>query len=179
MSSTSLDLSQIHDARTRIERTYEPGAFEPADAYRIAAPVTLAFHIDKDHRQYHLIGRVTATLEVTCGRCLEPFTLPVDEPFDLLYLPHTENAGEGEIAIEEDDLSTAYYRDEEIDLGHLAGEQFYLVLPMKPLCADECRGLCPQCGTNLNSGSCTCQPAWEDPRWAELRGLTGGKPGEK
>jgi uncharacterized protein len=50
-------------------------------------------------------------------------------------------------------------------------EQFYLVLPMKPLCQEGCRGLCVQCGTNLNSASCECAPVWEDPRLAPLKGL--------
>ncbi len=180
LPSLILDLGQIREAHERVQRTFAPDAFETSDDYRIAAPVTLAFDIYKDNRQYHLVGAVKTTLEVACGRCLEPFTLPVDEHFDLLYLPHSENAGEGEIAIEEDDLSTAFYRDDQIDLGHLMAEQFYLVLPMKPLCTEECRGLCPQCGTNLNSGTCTCEPAWEDPRWAALRGLAGGRePGQK
>jgi uncharacterized protein len=50
-------------------------------------------------------------------------------------------------------------------------EQFYLALPMKPLCRDECRGLCPSCGTNRNTGACTCAPVWEDPRLAPLKEL--------
>ena len=54
-----------------------------------------------------------------------------------------ENTGEGEREIEEDDLTTAFYENDEIDLGQLMREQFYLALPMKPLCRDDCQGLCP------------------------------------
>ena len=61
---------------------------------------------------------------------------------------------------------------DEIDLGHLMREQFYLALPMKPLCGDDCRGLCPVCGTNLNRGRCQCKREWEDPRLAVLKTLT-------
>ena len=111
------------------------------------------------------------TLELPCSRCLEPFTTPVDAPFDLRYQPHAENTGEGEREIAEDDLTTAFYEHDEIDLGQLMREQFYLSLPMKPLCRDECRGLCPVCGTNLNRGACACTHAWEDPRLAALREL--------
>ena len=75
----------------------------------------------------------------------------------------------GEHEIEEDDLSTAFYRDETIDLGELVREQFYLVLPMKPLCTEGCRGLCPQCGTNLNRGACDCRGVWQDPRLEGLK----------
>jgi uncharacterized protein len=50
-------------------------------------------------------------------------------------------------------------------------EQFYLALPMKPLCVDACKGLCPVCGRNLNRETCDCKSDWEDPRMAALRQL--------
>ena len=81
-------------------------------------------------------------------------------------MPRTENVGEGEREVEEDDLATAFYDDDQIDLTHLIMEQFQLALPMKALCAEACKGLCPQCGTNLNTGSCNCNVKWEDPRLA-------------
>jgi uncharacterized protein len=95
----------------------------------------------------------------------------VDAAFDLRYQPHSENTGEGEREIEEDDLTTAFYELDEIDLGQLMREQFYLSLPMKPLCGEACRGLCPSCGTNLNRGVCGCTNEWADPRLAALREL--------
>jgi uncharacterized protein len=73
--------------------------------------------------------------------------------------------------IQEDDLSTAFYRDETIDLGDLVREQFYLMVPMKPLCSEACKGLCPQCGTNLNRGTCECRNEWHDPRFEKLKAL--------
>ena len=99
--------------------------------------------------------------------------MPVDAPFDLLYLPHAENAGEGEVEVEDDDLTTAFYRDDEIDLGQLMREQFYLALPMKPLCREACQGLCPQCGTNLNSGTCDCARVDRPSAGPRLRRATG------
>jgi uncharacterized protein len=109
-------------------------------------------------------------LELACSRCLEPFELPVDAEFDVRYLPQSENTGE-EREVEEDDLTVAFYRDEVIDLGQLLEEQFYLALPMKPLCRDDCQGLCPSCGVNLNVETCGCQVRWEDPRLAGLKAL--------
>ena len=167
----SLNLAKIRTAQDRIEQVYRPDQFEADEDFRVVAPVSLAFDIFKDKRQFRLAGRVQTTLELPCGRCLEPFTTPVDAPFDLRYQPHAENTGEGEREIEEDDLTTAFYEHDEIDLGHLMREQFYLSLPMKPLCGQACRGLCPVCGTNLNRGTCDCKPVWEDPRLAALREL--------
>ena len=105
--------------------------------------MSLAFDIFKDKQQFRLVGRVQTTLELPCSRCLEPFTLPVDATFDLRYQPHAANTGEGEREIEEDDLTTAFYENDEIDLGQLMREQFYLALPMKPLCARRLPGAVP------------------------------------
>jgi len=170
-----LDISQLRGGRDRIDRRYPPSAFDPEEgAYRVVAPVALGFEISSERNQFRLVGRVATVLELSCSRCLEPFRLPLDEAFDLLFLPQRENTGEGESEVEEDDLGTAFYRDETIDLGGLMRERFVLAVPMKPLCADGCRGLCPQCGTNLNTATCQCVRRWTDPRLAELGRLVPG-----
>ena len=173
----ALNLAKIRDTRERFEQVYAPEQVAAeGDAFRIAAPVKLAFDIYKDKDQFHLLGNVQTTLELGCSRCLDPFTWPVDAAFDLRYQPHAQNSGEGEREIEEDDLTTAFYDNETIDLGQLMREQFYLALPMKPLCGDACKGLCPTCGINWNKGTCDCANRWEDPRFAALKAL---KPDQK
>jgi len=140
-------------------------------AYRVVAPVELEFDIHKDKVRFRLVGGLRADLELSCSRCLEPYRFPVDVRFDQRYLPASEASTEADREVEEDDLETSYYRDDQIDLSELMREQFYLALPMKPLCVEECKGLCPMCGTNLNTNACTCTPAWEDPRLAALKAL--------
>ncbi|MCX6552156.1 MAG: DUF177 domain-containing protein [Acidobacteria bacterium] len=178
MSELLLDVSQMREAHARIERTYPPDALpSDGDVYRIAAPFVLRCTVHKDRQQFRLVGRVEATLELACSRCLERFSLAVDEAFDVLFLPHAEQAAAlerqagSERQVEDDDLSTAYYQDQVLDLGQLMQEQFYLVVPMKPLCGEDCRGLCSVCGTNLNTGRCECHPTWVDPRLAVLEQL--------
>jgi uncharacterized protein len=171
-------------AKDHLDRTFEPSVFEAPgereDAYRVVAPVHLVMDIHKDRDTYRVTGRVETQLELECGRCLEPFRVPVDSTFELRYVPAAHagpgqgNPGRGEDVereVEEDDLTTAFYTDEQLDLGELMHEQFLLALPMKPLCGDACKGLCPQCGTNLNNASCDCSPAWKDPRLAGLQAL--------
>ena len=177
----ALNLAKIRTGRdgidkVRFEHVYEPGAVvSGSDAFEVTSPVDLAFDISKDKERCALAGRVRATLQLQCSRCLEPFDRPVDLAFDLRYLPRSVNAGEGEREIEEDDLTTAFYENDTIDLGQLMREQFYLALPMKPLCTDDCQGLCPQCGTNLNRGTCGCVRDWMDPRLAALTKLTNNQ----
>jgi len=168
----SLNLAKIRDAHERFEQVYRPEQLAVSDdAFRVAAPVNLAFDIHKDKDQFRLAGSVNTTLELPCSRCLEPFMWPVDSSFDLRYQPHARNTGEGEREIEEDDLTTAFYENDTIDLGQMMREQFFLALPMKPLCRDECKGLCPACGINWNKGACNCSTQWEDPRLAALKAL--------
>ena len=167
-----LDLTRYRRPLESFRRTFQPDEVaQPDDAYRIVAPVDLAFEIHKDKDKFRLVGATQTELELGCSRCLEPFRLTVDAPFDLRYLPFSAASTEPEREVEEEDLETGYYRDDQIDLNQLLREQFYLALPMKPLCREDCKGLCSHCGTNLNLGSCDCAPAWEDPRLAALKAL--------
>ncbi|HET7220104.1 MAG TPA: DUF177 domain-containing protein [Vicinamibacterales bacterium] len=168
-----LDLNKLHGRREHVERTLPPSAFEPSDPdYRVVAPVHVSMDVAKAGADaFTVTGRAATRLELSCSRCVEPFEIPIDAEFDLQYVPHAENTGEGEREITEDDLVTAYYRDGMLDIVDLLREQFQLTLPMKPLCSDACRGLCPQCGANMNSTECGCAPAWEDPRLAPLKSL--------
>lgn len=169
----ALNLAKIRTPHERFEQVYQPGALGGHENdFRVVAPAMLAFDIHKDKQQFRLTGRVQTLLELPCSRCLEPFAWPVDAEFDLRYHPRTQNTGEGEREIEEDDLATAFYENDEIDLGQLMLEQFYLSLPMKPLCEDGCKGLCPVCGTNLNRATCECGRDWKDPRLEALRALS-------
>jgi uncharacterized protein len=165
-----------------VDRTFQPSEFEASvgqdEEYKVAAPVHLELDVHKDAEAYRAVGRVTTRLQLECGRCLEPFEIPVDSAFELRYVPHIEPAPEGkaghageEREVTEDDLTTAFYREDSIDLGELMHEQFVLALPMKPLCKDACKGLCVHCGTDLNQGTCACAPEWTDPRLAVLKGL--------
>ena len=167
-----LDLTRYRQPLNHFSRTFQPGDVgQEGDAYRIVAPVHLDFELHKDKEKFRLVGRAQTELELPCSRCLEPFRMPVDSPFDLRYLPAAEMSADDEREVQEEDLETSYYRDDQIDLNELLREQFYLALPMKPLCREDCKGLCAQCGTNLNTGTCACAARWEDPRLAPLKGL--------
>jgi uncharacterized protein len=158
-----------------VERTFQPAQFDPSivqdEEYTVVAPVHLVMDLHKDRDAYRVAGRVQTRLRLECGRCLEAFEIPVDSPFDLRYVPHVDPSEEGEREVDEDDLSTAFYKDDTLDLAELMHEQFVLALPMKPLCSESCKGLCPHCGTNLNATTCACAPVWDDPRLAAFKGL--------
>jgi uncharacterized protein len=170
-----LDLTRYRQPLTHVHKTFQPAeAGDAGESYRVAEPVELDVDLHKDKDRFRFEGTVRTVLELPCSRCLEPFRLPVDAAIDLRYLPASELSSDDERELSEEDVDVSYYRDDQIDLTELLREQFYLTLPMKPLCRDDCRGLCPQCGVNRNTGTCECGPAWEDPRLAGLKGLIKG-----
>ena len=168
-----LDLREMRGSEERVNRVFDATAFarEPRDDYAVAGAVSLRLRLHRDGANHRLVGRVESRLRLACSRCLEPFDVPVNVSVDLLYLPHGINAGDGEAEISDEDLSTAFYQDDQIDLGLMIREQFQLSAPMKPLCHDTCRGLCPMCGIDLNSERCSCDTSWRDPRLEALAAL--------
>jgi uncharacterized protein len=105
----------------------------------------------------------------------------VDAPLDLMFLPETGDAADqpstakGEKEVRDADVGVSFYKDETIDLGEVMRDEFYLALPMKPLCKDDCKGLCPVCGVNRNRETCACKADWVDPRLEALKALLKNK----
>ncbi len=108
-------------------------------------------------------GHLHAQTHLTCVRCLEPFSYPLD--FDLAELYVFSRQGH----VEEQVYLIA--PDGTIDITEPVRQQIWISLPLRPLCRSECRGLCVLCGANLNHESCTCQEETIDPRFAALKEL--------
>lgn len=174
-NAVQLDLTRYRQPLTHVVKTFRPGDLGgEGEAYQVVEPVELEFDLHKDKDRFRIEGGVRTVLELPCSRCLEPYRLPVDASLDLRYLPVSERSSGDDAEVAEEDVDVSFYQDDQIDLSELVREQCYLALPMKPLCREECRGLCPQCGVNRNTGTCDCEPGWEDPRLAPLKGLIKG-----
>jgi uncharacterized protein len=172
-----LDLTTLVDDRSSLVREI-PDAAVGASAEDFSVDGALRLEADlvrKDAGEFQIAGRITGALHVPCSRCLEPFVWPLSTAFDLQYLPASAMGSDNEAELGDDELGVEFYRDDTIDLGILAREQCYLALPMKPLCRPDCRGLCPQCGVNLNQATCDCDAQWVDPRLAGLKALLPGR----
>lgn len=138
------------------------------DDFKVVDDVLLALKIRKDGDKCRISGQINGRLSLSCCRCLELFEMPSIVEIDLLYLPQDSNSREAEREISEDDLTAAYYQNNEINFSEMVREQFQLILPMKPLCRSDCLGLCLICGLNLNEQRCSCKSEWQDTRFAEL-----------
>jgi uncharacterized protein len=119
----------------------------------VQAVVRLAKH----GRDILVRGRLEGALELVCSRCLEPFSAPQAADFDLLLAPTPLGQAPEEKELSREELDLDFYAGEIVDLEPLIREQIILMVPLKPLCREDCRGLCPSCGANLNRESCSCQ----------------------
>ena len=118
-----------------------------------------------------VVGKVAARLEIPCARCLDPVSYNVERRFELLFRPQSVNVGPDEHEMQDKDAEIAYYQGDGVELEEMLREQILLAVPIKTVCREECKGICPQCGKNLNTGDCACEIVAGDPRWDALKGL--------
>lgn len=116
-------------------------------------------------------GDFSAKLELLCARCLEPIERLVSNQFDLLYRPLGADAGKEELSVTAAEAEVSYYQGEGLLLEDMLREQVLLALPLKAVCREDCKGLCPHCGKNLNQDQCQCEEPHEDPRWSALKDI--------
>jgi uncharacterized protein len=142
--------------------------FEHDDAV-LGAPVATDFTLTHQGKELHISGTVATEIRHQCSRCLRERTYPFFAGFDLMYLPQPERrATDEEIELRDDDMAVGFYDGVRLDVDLMILEQIELSVPMKFLCKEDCRGLCPNCGANLNDGPCRCLPEAHDARLAVL-----------
>lgn len=123
--------------------------------------------------EYLADGNAKVTIDLNCSRCLDPHPFAHSSKVHVRFRPRPEGSGEEEeleIAGEEE-LDVEFYSDRTIPLRDLAVEQIQLSIPMKPLCDENCLGLCPKCGTNRTRERCYCDDSVSDERWGALEGI--------
>lgn len=133
--------------------------------------------VEEHHGKHKLVkdirvaGDLSVRVEVPCARCLDPVVQNLSRKFDLLYRPQGTDAGKEELSITAADAEISYYRGDGLLLEDVLREQVLLALPLKAICREDCKGLCPHCGKNLNVEQCSCEEPHEDPRWSALKDI--------
>jgi uncharacterized protein len=110
-------------------------------------------------------------VELTCSRCLSPFRYPLNLEFEEEYLPTVDAVSGAPMPLPEEAGTFTIDEQHILDLTEAIRQYTLLAVPMKPLCQEECAGLCPNCGHNLNQGPCGCPAQDVDPRWSKLTKL--------
>lgn len=167
------------------DQEYQPGEIEFGPEFRQIGPLHSEGRAELivEHRGHHqdvedirLIGRVEAHLEFGCARCLEPVGHDVDKQFDLIFRPLGVDRRADEVAICEAETEIGYYQGEGMLLEDALREQVLLATPVRALCREDCKGLCPHCGRNLNLEQCHCEQQLSDPRWDALHEIKKNLP---
>ena len=128
-------------------------------------------NITKISKKVLIRGTVDGSVLLNCCRCLNDYSYSLNILFDEEYDPKAEVDRVEDQELHKEDLGLSYYRDDEIDVTEVVKEQVLLSVPMKPLCNEECRGICSRCGIDLNKGSCACRHEELDPRLEPLQKL--------
>ncbi len=127
--------------------------------------------VQKEGDTVFVDGRLRTRVPQVCSRCVESYEARVEADVHTRFVPAPARGEERELGA--DDLESDVYDHDQIDLDALLETEAALGLSMKPLCRDDCRGLCPTCGANRNVAPCACAPSSKDPRWAALKTLAG------
>lgn len=175
-----IEISELELHPIDWDERYEPGVLDLGPDYQQCGPVATtgrAQLVEEHHGKHNkikdirLAGGLTASLELPCARCLDPVVHHLERKFDLLYRPLGSDSGREELSITAAEAEVSYYQGKGLPLEDAIQEQVLLATPLKAVCRDDCKGLCPHCGKNLNIEQCACAVPMEDPRWSALRDL--------
>ena len=134
-------------------------------------PLNVKVKVYRAGKRYVIEGSLSGILTVACDRCLNSFKRDLKFDFSVLLAAPPPDLEKVEIELLEDDMNIDFIRDEEIDMDAIIKEQLYLSLPIKSLCREDCAGLCPDCGNNLNNGDCRCNRMQMHSGFSKLKDL--------
>ncbi len=173
-----IQLDEIKDAGLLLEGSLPPEEFPQLNALgddgftRFTGPVQYRLNISRIADMIEVRGEVESVVELSCGRCLERYTMPFSTNFSLAFarqLPDCVDDDGEEIELSAEELGLTLLEGDELSLSDQLQEQVLMALPIKPLCHQDCKGICAQCGASLNSEKCSCQEPAFDTRFASLK----------
>jgi uncharacterized protein len=170
-----IELNKLPD-ESEVTEVYEPEWWrseeEGEQVLGLDRPLQVRLRIVRTGTKYILDGEMRGGIKVRCDRCLEPYHFDLDSGFHL-YLQATPSVQKGETEVEllDEDMEVEFISGDEVDLDAVVREQVFLSLPMKNVCSESCRGLCPTCGANWNRENCDCRKEPANPAFQKLKAL--------
>ncbi len=173
-------ISDLELRQAEYDESFQPGMIEFGQDLKQVGPLKIKGRAEliKEHLggkaivpNIRLVGAWSGDFEANCARCLEAVGQHLEREYDLIYRPLGSDRRADEVSISEAETEIGYYQGEGMELADSLREQVLLAAPVKVVCSEACKGICPQCGKNLNEGSCNCAPVMTDPRWDALKDL--------
>ena len=167
-----IELENLEGGKSEFAHVYQPEDLNPVDErISLTEPATVTGKVRLAGNEVFVNGHVNAQARVECDRCLQPVDAPVDADFKLDYITGSEYESGSVAELTEAEMSVAVFDGQAIDVDEIVKEQVVLAVPTRMLCREDCKGICPECGTDRNTGSCSCTTEDIDPRWAALKNL--------
>jgi len=144
---------------------------QDAGECQFLSPVTVSLSVAREFDHIRVHGSLATAVRLACSRCLSEFSAELSSTFTIFYTKAVTSQPEDEVELGELDLISATYSGDEIDFSDEVAEQILLEIPYKPLCSEECNGLCASCGIDLNNFDCTCNSKAVSMAFSSLQGL--------
>ena len=171
-----IELVNLEHGRGDFSHVYQPDELGSLDErMTLLEPAVVNGTVRIAGTEVFVNGHVRTRAAVECDRCLKQVELPVETDFKLEYITGQTYESTAAAELTENDLSVSVFDGETIDVDEIVKEQILLAVPTRTLCQPDCKGICPECGNDKNTGDCHCETKDIDPRWAALKNLTSGK----
>ena len=167
-----IELENLEGGKGDFAHVYNPDELNPVDErVKLSAAAEVNGKIRLAGNEVFVNGHVDARAQVECDRCLKPVEVPVNADFELEYISGSEYETSAAAELTEAEMSVSVFDGKAIDVDEIVKEQILLTVPTRMLCREDCKGICPECGTDRNTGECSCVTSDIDPRWAALKQL--------
>lgn len=167
-----IELENLEGGKGHFAHVYQPDDLNPVDErVGLTAPANVKGSVRLSGNEVFVNGHVDTRAQVECDRCLKPVELPVSADFALEYITGPEYESSDVAELSEAEMSVSVFDGKGIDVDEIVKEQVLLAVPTRMLCREDCKGICPECGIDKNTGECQCVTDDIDPRWAALRNL--------
>jgi len=167
-----IELENLEGGKGDFAHIYNPDELNPVDErVMLAAPATVNGKIRLAGSEVFVNGHVDTRAQIECDRCLKPVEVPVSGDFELEYITGSEYETSSAAELTEAEMSVSVFDGKAIDVDEVVKEQILLAVPTRMLCREDCKGICPECGSDRNTGECSCVTSEIDPRWAALKNL--------
>ena len=167
-----VELENLEGGKGEFAHVYPPDELNPIDERaQLTDPVAVSGKVRVAGNEVFVSGHIDTRARVECDRCLQPVELPVNTDFALEYISGADYESSAAAELTEADMSVSVFDGEAIDIDEIVKEQILLTVPARTLCREDCKGICPECGIDRNTGECSCVTNDTDPRWAALKNL--------
>ena len=167
-----LEIASLPEGSSHIDLTVEAGELGVSlEGGRLTSPIKVSLDATRNLNEILLRGTAWVTAVLECARCLDEFSFAVESHLDIWCIL---GGGDKDARVpERDNVIEAPVEAKYIDLTDHLRSELMVLIPLKPLCKQDCKGLCPLCGINLNHEQCSCHSESHDARWDALKKIRG------